>query len=75
MKDTIERVQAEFLEMPGLRLTSGEVQRLCGLDGALCQGVLDALVDVKFLRRNPDRTYVRVTEGRHLLESDSLQVA
>jgi hypothetical protein len=27
---TLERLHAEFLEMPGLRLTAAQVQRLCG---------------------------------------------
>ena len=61
MRRTIERLRAEFAEMPGLRLTAGQVQRLCGVDAALCQDVLDALVDVKFLRANADGTYVRLT--------------
>ena len=63
MRRTIERLRAEFLEMPGLRLTVVQVQRLCGVDDAMCQDVLDALVDVKFLRRNTDGTYVRLAEG------------
>jgi len=45
MKRTIERLRAEFLEMPGLRLNVKQVQRLCGVDAELCQDVLDALVD------------------------------
>lgn len=57
MRRTIERLQAEFLEMPGLRLTVGQIQRLCGVDQAVCQGVLDRLVAVKFLRANADGTY------------------
>ena len=64
MRRTIERLRAEFLEMPGLRLTMRQVQRLCGIDGAVCQGVLDALVACRFLRVNADGTYCRVTDGR-----------
>ena len=62
MHNTIERLRAEFLEMPGLRLTVVQVQRLCGVDQAVCQGVLDALVDVRFLRVNPDGTYARLSD-------------
>jgi hypothetical protein len=65
MKRTIERLRAEFLEMPGLRLTARQVQRLCGVDETLCREVLDTLVDVKFLRLNPDGTYARATDGHH----------
>jgi hypothetical protein len=39
------RIRAEFLEMPGLRLTSEQVQRLCGIERTICQLVLDMLVD------------------------------
>jgi len=63
MRRTIERLRAEFLEMPGLRLTVAQVQRLCGVDSTICQTVLDALVDLKFLRVNPDGTYTRLSDG------------
>ncbi len=63
MPYTLERLRAEFVEMPGLRLTPVQVERLCGVDHTLCQGVLDTLVDVKFLQRNWDGTYARVVDG------------
>ncbi len=63
MRRTIDRLRAEFLEMPGLRLSVAQTQRLCGVDQALCQDVLDALVDVKFLRVNADGTYARLGDG------------
>jgi hypothetical protein len=63
MRPTIERLRAEFLEMPGLRLNVVQIQRLCGVDQTMCQQVLDALVDLKFLRANPDGTYARASEG------------
>jgi hypothetical protein len=63
MRRTIERLRAEFLEMPGLRLSVVQVRRLCSVDETMCQDVLDALVDVKFLRVNPDGTYARLTDG------------
>jgi hypothetical protein len=49
--------------MPGLSLTSEQVQRLCGAERMVCQMVLDALVDAKFLSRKPDGAYARVTIG------------
>lgn len=63
MQQTIERLRAEFLEMPGLRLTVEQVQRLCGVEGGICRAVLDALVDIKFLSLNSDGTYARLTDG------------
>jgi hypothetical protein len=49
--------------MPGLRLNVVQIQRLCGVDHTMCQDVVDALVDVKFLRANPDGTYARLSDG------------
>jgi len=61
---TIERVKAEFLEMPGLRLTANQVHRLCGIERTQCVAVLDVLVREKFLCEKRDGTYARLTEGR-----------
>ena len=61
---TIERIRAEYLEMPGLNLTLRQMQRLCGIDRATCAAVLDALVETRFLHVRADGTYVRVSEGR-----------
>ncbi len=63
MRRTLERLRAEFLEMPGLRLTVEQAQRLCGVEPSMCQAILDALVHAKFLKANPDGTYARVTDG------------
>jgi hypothetical protein len=57
--DAIRRVRGEYNEMPGLRLTVTQAQRLWGLDRAVRDTVLSALVDVKFLRRSRDGAYVR----------------
>ncbi len=59
----LERIRAEYLEMPGLRLTLEQAQRLCGVERALCKSVLDALVDAKFLRVGANGAYCRLTEG------------
>lgn len=53
------RVRGEYLEMPGLRLTPAQAQRLWGLDATAAQSVIEALVDARFLRRRPDGTFVR----------------
>jgi hypothetical protein len=60
---TIERLRAEFLEMPGLRLTAAQVERLCGVERTICKAVLDALVDARFLRVSADGVYTRLTDG------------
>jgi hypothetical protein len=63
MQRTLQRLRGEFLEMPGLRLTVPQAQRLCGVDPAICKTILDALVDAKFLCIKPDGAYGRVTDG------------
>ena len=45
----LRRIQAEFREMPGLRLTCRQAQRLWNLDQLVCESLLAALVDVRFL--------------------------
>jgi hypothetical protein len=62
MQRTIARVRSEFLEMPGLRLTVAQASRLCGVERAVCQTVLDALVETKFLRE-ANGVYARLTDG------------
>ena len=63
MHQTMDRVRAEFLEMPGLRLTAAQVGRLFGVKADVCKDVLDALVDAKFLRARPDGTYACLFDG------------
>jgi hypothetical protein len=58
--EVIRRVQGEFLEMPGLRLTVAQAQRLWGLDASSCGELLGALVDAKFLFRTRDGAFMRV---------------
>ena len=73
IESTLERLRAEYLEMPGLRLSVAQIERLCGVDRIVCQAVLDALVDARILRVNPDGTYARLTDGprRHRRRSTS----
>jgi hypothetical protein len=56
----LERIRAEYLEMPGLRLKACQVQRLCGVERELCKNVLDALVEREFLCLKLDGTYARI---------------
>ena len=47
--EVLQRIQGEFVEMPGLRLTPAQAQRLWGLERDVCDALLGALVDAKFL--------------------------
>ena len=59
LEAAVQRIRGEYLEMPGMRLTSDQLRRLSGLEAALCERVLSALVDAKFLHRTDDGCYVR----------------
>ena len=64
LDEVIRRVQGEYLEMPGLRLTTAQAQRLWGLDQTACDTLLGALVDAKFLLRTRDGAFVRSDQVR-----------
>jgi len=55
----IVRVQSEFVEMPGLRLTEAQARRLWTLDNHTCRAVLTALIERGFLKRSPKGHYLR----------------
>ena len=59
----IGRVRGEYLEMPGLRLTRRQAQRLWGLDDDTSDRILKVLVERKFLTRAPDGSFMRLTDG------------
>jgi len=63
-KSVLIRIRAEYLEMPGLRLTLEQAQRLCGVERELCRIVLDALVAEQFLCVRADGTYARLADGQ-----------
>jgi hypothetical protein len=55
----VDRARADFMEMPGLELTLPQAIRLWHLGADDCRAVLDALVDLGFLRWTAKRTVVR----------------
>jgi hypothetical protein len=61
--ETLRRIQAEFLEMPGLRLTEAQASRLWGLDSIVCSALLNALIDAGFLLRTRDGAFMRLDTG------------
>ncbi len=61
--DMLRRIRGEYLEMPGLRLTAAQAQRLWGLERSACDALLGALVDAKFLARTRDGAFVRLDAG------------
>jgi hypothetical protein len=52
------RVRSEYVELPGLRLTAAQAQRLWHLDREECDAVFAALIDAGIIRRMPDGSFV-----------------
>ena len=59
----LQRVRSEFTEMPGLRLTVAQASRLWNTDAATSVALLDALVELRFLRVTNNQ-YGRTDCGR-----------
>jgi hypothetical protein len=57
--EILQRVRSEFLEMPGLRLTRAQARRLWALDEPLCDAILAALVDARFLVHSGNVAFMR----------------
>ena len=68
--NALHLIRSEYLEMPGLRLTQVQVERLWGLDALAAEALLGALVDVRFLRQTRTGAYVlahNCDQARHVL--------
>ena len=62
MNELVGRIRAEFLEMPGLRLTVTQAARLWGIDEGSCRRVIDALIGSSFLRWTPSGAVARAED-------------
>ena len=61
-EQAFNRIRAEFMEMPGMRLTPEQVERLSGVGCPICRLVLDDLVRAGFLSVGAGGTYARSTD-------------
>lgn len=59
----LNRIWAEYREMPGLSLTPAQAQRLWGMDAMTSRDVLGFLVESKLLHFGEDGRYRRLAEG------------
>jgi hypothetical protein len=48
VENIVSRVRGEFIEMPGLKLTFAQAQRLWGLARSTCEAVIDRLIESPF---------------------------
>jgi hypothetical protein len=58
-EEALRRIRGEYLEMPGLRLTTAQAQRLWNLDPRTCEELLGSLVASRFLAKTRDGSFVR----------------
>lgn len=61
--DLLGRIRSEYVEMPGLWLTTEQAVRLWGLEREQCEQLLNALVALGFLVMRPDGKFGRASEG------------
>ena len=53
----VDRIKAEYRELPGLQLMLWQAQRLWGLDQVQCEAILEVLVETSFLRKTKNGAY------------------
>ena len=63
IQTAIERMEAEYREMPGLMLTARQTERLLGLDRNTCELVISALLRRRFLKQTAEGTYLKQRLG------------
>ena len=63
IEDLLRRICSEYSEMPGLRVTAHQAQRLWGLDASTCHDALACLIDIGFLTITSSGEYARLTDG------------
>jgi hypothetical protein len=59
INEIMVRMQIEWVEMPQLRLTRRQAERLWTLPGDVCEAAFGTLVRSGFLVQGPDGAYVR----------------
>jgi hypothetical protein len=59
LSEAVKRIEREFADMPGLKLTGAQVHRLCGIAPEMCQTALDHLTDAGTLHRSSDGAFLR----------------
>ena len=59
VENVVERIRAEFEEMPGLILTMPQASRFFGIDKDLTRSVMDHLVSSAYLRWTRDGAVAR----------------
>ena len=61
--DTLVRMQTEWIEMPRLKLTRPQAQRLWSLDAKTCDLIFSSLEAAHFLKRHGEDSFMRADTG------------
>jgi len=56
--DWLRVIQAEYRDIPGLKLTMPQAQRLWGLDGEVCEALFETLIASHFLCKTSAQSFV-----------------
>ena len=59
LHDARIRIQIQYIEMPGLKLTLPQIARLCDVPLQMCESAIDLLVHGGFLTATPDGIFLR----------------
>ncbi len=65
IEDALQLLRAEFLDSPGLCLTSVNVEGLVDLDRDTAEAILQALEDSHFLTHSPGGRFVLASHHDH----------
>ena len=62
----LERLKGLYLETPGTKLSLSDAAHVAGVEPDVCNHLLTALVDVRFLARGSDGAYHRLPDAHDL---------
>jgi len=69
VQNALLRIQTEYVEMPDLKLTARQAQRLWSLSREVWETALAVLIGKQFLAQTRDGAYVRVSAMRARVEA------
>ncbi len=74
-EELLKRIRGEFLEMPGLVLTSRQAERFWGLDSGRCQALLGTLIQSGFLTLTRNGAFIRADVNSPTYDSSDYALA
>ena len=74
VQDAVQLLQMEYHEMPDLKLTARQAQRLFNLPTELCERALSSLTSSGFLLQTGDGSYVRQNDSERTSEAIALLI-